>query len=147
MKTYQSNTKRSRLMKKTNEELLLEILVRVERVGSFCPEDLMCHGYHQLFEEAYRRFESWDEIIEQSIKLSSQFDLIGMTPKEVILDILRLEHERQSFQEEDVLSICPNLHAAAVLFYGSWDHVLTIVGLNKQDKGTNLRNCNPADDS
>jgi len=110
MKTYPSNTKRSRLMKKTNEELLLEILVRVERVGSFCPEDLMGHGYHQLFEEAYRRFESWDEIIEQSIKLSSQFDLIGVTPKEVILEILRLEHEQQSFQEEDVISTRPDLH-------------------------------------
>jgi len=131
MKTFQSNAKRSRLMKKTNEELLLEILVRVERVGSFCPEDLMCNGYHQLFEEAYRRFETWDEIIEQCIKLSSQFDLIGMTPKEVILEILRLEHDQLSFQEADVLGTRPDLHAAAVLFYGSWNHVLTIVGLQK----------------
>ena len=133
MKTYQSNTKRSRLMKKTDEELLLEILVRVERVGSFCPEDLMRNGYHQLFEEAYRRFETWDEIIEQCIKLSSQFDLIGMTPKEVILEILRLEHDQQSFQETDVLGSRPDLHAASVLFYGSWDHSLTIVGLKKHD--------------
>ena len=133
MKTYQSNTKRSRLMKKTDEELLLEILIRAERVGSFCPEDLMCNGYHQLFAEAYRRFETWDAIIEQSIKLSSQFDLIGMTPKEVILEILRLEHDRQSFQEADILDIRPDLHAAAVLFYGSWDCVLTIVGLKKHE--------------
>jgi len=116
-------------MKKTDEELLLEILVRIERVGSFCPEDLMRNGYHQLFEEAYRRFETWDEIIEQCIKLSNQFDLIGMTPKEVILEILRLEHDQQSFQEADVLDTRPELHAASVLFYGSWDRALTIVGL------------------
>jgi hypothetical protein len=121
-------------MKKTDEELLLEILVRVERVGSFCPEDLMCHGHHQLFEEAYRRFETWDEIIEQCIKLSSQFDLIGMTPKEVILEILRLEHDQQSFHEADVLGTRPDLHSAAVLFYGSWDRALTIVGLQEQEK-------------
>ena len=138
MKTYQSNTKRSRLMKKTDEELLLEILVRAERVGSFCPEDLMCNGYHQLFEEAYRRFETWDTIIEQCIKLSSQFDLVGMTPKEVILEILRLESDRQPFQEADVLDTRPDLHAAAVLFYGSWSHAITIVGLQKWDKQRGL---------
>jgi len=133
MKTYQSNTKRSRLMKKTDEELLLEILVRVERVGSFCPEDLMRNGYHQLFEEAYRRFETWDEIVEQSIMLSRRFDLITIpkTPKEVILEILRLENEQQSLRETDILDVRPNLHAAAVLFYGSWDRVLTIVGFKQ----------------
>ena len=76
---------------------------------------------------------TWDEIIEQCIQLSSQFDLIGMTPKEVILEILRLEHERPPFQEVDVLDTRPELHAAAVLFYGSWDHVLTIVGLKKYE--------------
>jgi hypothetical protein len=58
MKTHQSNTKRSRLMKKTDEELLLEVLLRIESVGSFCPENLISNGYHQLFEEAYRRFET-----------------------------------------------------------------------------------------
>jgi hypothetical protein len=134
MKTYPSNSKRSRLIRKTDEELLLEILVRVERVGSFCPEDLMGNGYHQLFEEAYRRFETWDEIIEQCIKLSNQFDLIGMTPKEVILAILRLEYDQRSFQEADVLDTRHDLHAAAVLFYGSWNRALTVAGLKAYDQ-------------
>ena len=136
MKTFRSNAKRSRLLRKTKEELLLEILVRVEKVGSFCPEKLMCHGYYRLFEEAYRRFETWDEIVNQCINFSSRFDLIGMipqTPQEVILEVLRLENDRQSLQEPDVLGVQPDLHAAAILFYGSWNRVLTIVGL-KRDK-------------
>ena len=133
MKTHQSNTKRSRLMKKTDEELLLEVLLRIESVGSFCPENLISNGYHQLFEEAYRRFETWDEIIEQCIMLSRRFDLITIpkTPKEVILEILRLENEQQSLRETDILNVRPALHAAAVLFYGSWDRVLTIVGFKQ----------------
>ena len=137
MKTHQSNTKRSRLMKKTDEELLLEVLLRIESVGSFCPENLISNGYHQLFEEAYRRFETWDEIIEQCIMLSRRFDLITIpkTPKEVILEILRLENEQQSLQESNILDVRPDLHAAAVLFYGSWGRVLTIVGFkNHGDK-------------
>jgi len=137
MKTFQSNGKRARLMKKTNEELLLEILVRVEKVGSFCPEKLMCKGYHRLFEEAYRRFETWDEIVSQSINFSSRFDLIGTipkTPQEVILEILRLENNRQSLQETDILDTQPDLHAATILFYGSWNRALAIVGLKRDKK-------------
>ena len=140
MKTFQSNGKRARLRKKTNEELLLEILVRVEKVGSFCPEKLMCDGYYRLFEEAYRRFETWDEIIKQCVHFSSRLDLVGAipkTPQEIILEILRLENNRQSLQEADVLDVQPDLHAAAILFYGSWNRVLAIVGL-KIGKGHDL---------
>lgn len=137
MKTIQSNNKRSRFVKKTNEDLLLEILVRVEQVGSFCPEKLMGDGYYRLFEEAYRRFETWDEIVRQCIHFSSQLDLVNTipkTPQEVILEILKLENNQQSLREADVIGIQPDLHAAAVLFYGSWNCVLTIVGL-KRDIG------------
>ena len=136
MRTIPSNGKRSRLMKKTNEDLLLEILIRVEQVGSFCPEKLMCNGYSRLFEEAYRRFETWDGIIEQCIGLSDQLELTGSIPKmpkEVILEILRLESDQKSLQEADVLDVQPDLHAAALLFYGSWDCALTIVGLKEYD--------------
>ena len=136
MKTFASNSKRSRLMNKTNEDLLLEILVRVEMVGSFCPEKLMRNGYYRLFEEAYRRFETWDVIVEQCVQLSNQLELIGTvpkTPKDVILEILRLENEQQSLRETDILDVRHDLHAAAVLFYGSWDRVLSIVGFKKHD--------------
>jgi len=140
MKSALSNVKRLRLMKKTNEELLLEILVLVEKTGSFCPEKLMGRGRNRIFEEAYRRFETWDEIVRQCINFSNQLNLVDTiqkTPQEVILEILKLENNRLSLQEADVLEIQPDLHAAAVLFYGSWNCVLTIVGL-KRDKGHDL---------
>jgi hypothetical protein len=60
-------------------------------------------------------------------KLSDQIN----EPRGVILEILRLEHDRQSFQEADVLAFRPDLHAVAVLFYGSWSRALTIAGLLK----------------
>ena len=133
-KTVQVNEKRSRFMRKSNDELLLEILVRAEKVGSFCPEKLMRRGRNRIFEEAYRRFETWDEIIEQCIVFSNKLNLIGKvlkTPKEVILDILRMETNNQSFLEPDVQ---PELYTAAVLFYGSWNQALAIVGIKKYDE-------------
>ena len=136
MKTFSSNSKRSRFMKKTNEDLLLEILVRVETVGSFCPEKLMRNGHHRLFEEAYCRFETWDVIVAQCIELSNQLnwtEMIPKTPKEVLMEILRFENEQQSLQGAAVLDSRPDLHSAAVLFYGSWERALTIVGFKKHD--------------
>lgn len=133
MKTFLSNSKRSRLMNKTDEDLLLEILIRVENVGSFCPEKLMCDRNHQLFEEAFRRFGTWDEIVGQCIKLNL-VSAVTKTPKEVLLEILKLERSRQSFQDADVVSNQPDLHAAAVLFYGSWSHAITITGLKECNK-------------
>jgi hypothetical protein len=59
---------------------------------------------------------------------------IGMTPKEVLLEILRLENAHQSFQEVDVLDSRPDLHAAAILFYGSWNRALSIVGIQDHDQ-------------
>jgi hypothetical protein len=129
------NEKRSRFMKKTNEELLFEILVRAEQVGSFCPEKLMGNGRNRIFEEAYRCFETWDKIVERCIIFSNHRNLIGKilkTPKEVILEILRLETNYQSLRESD---IPPDLHTAAVLFYGSWNRALAIVGLKCCDRG------------
>jgi len=52
-------------MRKTNEEFLLEILECAERIGSFCPEKRMGQGRNRLFEEAYRCFDTWDEIVRQ----------------------------------------------------------------------------------
>ena len=120
-------------MKKTNEELLLEILVLAEKAGSFCPEKLMRKGRNKIFEEAYRRFETWNGIVEQCIVFSNKLNLIGKilkTPKEVILEILRLETNNQSLREPDVQ---PELHTAAVMFYGSWNQALAIVGLKRYD--------------
>jgi hypothetical protein len=136
MKAFQSNYKRSRLIKKSNEDLLLEILIRVEKTGSFCPEKLMSNGNHQLFEEAYRRFETWDEIVEQCIKLSNRLELndtISKTPKEVILEILILESNELPLQEADVRANQPDLHTVAILYYGSWNHALTIAGLKNYE--------------
>ena len=137
MKAVFSNDKRSRFIQKTDDELLFEILVRVEQVGSFCPEKLMYKKNNRLFTEVYRRFETWDAIVEQCVKFANKFELIGAplkTPKEVILEILRLESEGQSFGEADVLYGRPELHAAAVLFYGSWNQALVIVGLMNADE-------------
>jgi len=134
MKTTLPNTKRSRFVKKTNEELLFEILVLVERAGSFCPEKLMCKQHRRIFEEVYRRFDTWNEIVEQCVHFSNKQDIMGTilkTPKDVILEVLRLESGRQSLQEADILAIQPELHSAAVLFYGSWDRVLAVVGLKR----------------
>ena len=129
-------------MRKSNDELLLEILVLAEKVSSFCPEKLMRRGCNRIFEEAYRRFETWDEIVEQCIIFSNKQNLIGKvlkTPKEVILGILRMETNNQSLMESDVQ---PELYTAAVMFYGSWNQALAIVGLKKYHENTeNIESC------
>ena len=71
----------SRFMQKTDDELLFEILVRVEQVGSFCPEKLMCKKNNRLFAEVYRRFEARDKIVEQCVQFAKKFELIGAPVK------------------------------------------------------------------
>lgn len=130
------NVKRSRYMKKTDEEIFLDILVVSERAGSFCPEKLMRLGRIGLFEEAYRRFETWDGIVERCVVFSNDQNLTGkrlMPPKEIVLEILRLESCGASLREYVVAATCHELHEAALLFYGSWNRALAIVGLNIRD--------------
>lgn len=124
-------------MTKPDTEILLEILVRVEKVGSFCPEKLMRSGRNRIFEEAYRRFDTWDEIVEKSVRLSNEQDLIGKrlkTPREIVVEILRLEGRGESMYGLDVAERHDELYVAAVMFYGSWNRTLAIVGIKPHGK-------------
>ncbi len=131
-----TNVKRSRLMKKSDEELLFEVLVLAEKVGSFCPEKLLKVRRIKIFEEAYRRFGTWNDIVERCVDLANEQNLVGQRlkpPKEVVLEILRLETAEESLQETSVRMDHAELHAAVVMYYGSWDCVLAIVGAKEHD--------------
>jgi len=135
-----SNDKRSRFLRKKDEEILLEILIIAEKAGSFCPENLMRTGQNRLFEEAYRRFESWDKIIELCVDFSNRrklFETFLKTPREIILDILRLETGGKSFCEANIKADYPDLYASAVLYYGSWHRVLSIIGIESYCENDN----------
>ena len=131
-----TNIKRSRYLKKTDEEILFEILVRAERIGSFCPEELMRIGQIAVFEEAYRRFETWDMIVEKCVTFSNEQDLIGrrlMPPKEIVLEILRMEGRGESLWKFNVVANHRELYDATLMFYGSWDRILVIVGIKQHE--------------
>lgn len=126
------NLKRSRLMGKSDEDILLEILVLAEKAESFCPERLMLRKRISLFEEAYRRFETWDRILDLCIALSNDLELRKekmKLPKEVILEILQRDSDGKNLHPAVVSVERPDIVSAAEMYYGSWDQTLAIVGL------------------
>jgi len=120
----------------SDSELILQILVIFEEVGSLCPEKLIRRGTHLLFGEAYRRFGTWDKIINQCIALSNVYHLFEnrlMTPSEIMLGILKIENSHGCLDEEAVLNEHPLLHKSAMIIFGSWHQTLVLSGIKVYD--------------
>jgi len=120
----------------SDSELILQILVIFEEVGSLCPEKLIRRGTHLLFGEAYRRFGTWDKIINQCIVLSNIYHLFEnplMSPSEIMRDILKIENFHGYLDEETIRDEHPLLHKSAMIIFGSWHQALVISGIKEYD--------------
>lgn len=119
-------------------DLFLHILILVEKYGSLCPEILICSETHDVFNEAYRRFGSWDKIVESVINFSNEHALVE--PKfchsvDVVLELLRLENAAFSMREKDALEKIPELHRSVVFLFGSWTDGLSVAGITEVKNG------------
>ena len=116
-------------------ELILQILVIFEEVESFCPEKLIRHGTHALFSEAYQRFGTWDEIINQCVALSNAHQLFEsqlMSISEILLEILKIENSQGSLREKAIRTEHPFLHKCAIMVFGSWNQALVVSGIRER---------------
>jgi len=116
-------------------ELVLQILIIFEEVDSFCPEKLIRHGTHALFSEAYQRFGTWDEIINQCVSLSNAHQLFEnqlMSASEILLKILKIENAQGCLREKAIRTEHPFLHKCAVMIFGSWNQALVISGIRER---------------
>lgn len=121
-------------------DLFLQILIFVEKYGSLCPENLICAETHEVFSEAFRRFESWDKISERMIAFSNEYALVEPKlryPGELVLDILKLENAAFSMREEDALEEYPELHRSVVFLFGSWTCGLSVAGITRKKYSKN----------
>ena len=113
-------------------ELVLQILVIFEDVGSFCPEKLIRHGTHSLFGEAYRRFGTWEEIINQCVTLSNThhfFENPLMSMSDILLELLKIENVKGGLNETVILTENPLLHQCTIMVFGSWYRALVHTGI------------------
>jgi hypothetical protein len=120
------------LSKLNNDEIFFQILMAVEEVNSFCPECVIHSGTHLLFSEAYRRFYSWDAIVDKCIEFSNSHSFYKfrlMPSSEILLEMLKLENQKVSLDETDIMKNYPELHRMAVMMYGSWHCVLKASGI------------------
>ena len=118
-------------------DLLLHILILVEKYGSLCPEKLICTKTHGVFNEAYRRFGSWDKIVENIVVFSNEHALFEpklRLPEEIVLELLKLENAAVSMREKSIIAKYPDLHQSVIFHFGSWKCGLSVAGITVMKK-------------
>jgi hypothetical protein len=109
--------------------IIKSIIALSQKINSFSPEKLIPCGSVRLWNEAFRRFGHWDEIIDKCVEYKNRRRKIMLTANDILSEILKLASQGLDFSETTVKTSHKKLYQAALVMYDSWEQALVVAGI------------------